>query len=289
MKDYGPIDAHQMENYPPHAFNSSNNTTSKTSSLVKPMVGASNSRIPNPHLSSAATSGFVQNNTASSSPSKMPQPGVARSKSTLTSASGIGSGKHIPTLNSGISSRSLNPASKIPPPTNSAVKISALQKAGSQPLPQGCSVKPLPKSAESASDASKTETDPPSGPSSISIENCPARIPLATTSENDEATAMMTASFHSRTCSLPRQKRLGREDGSPGPSCVNVAVVSPMPTTKSPKVPKTQNKTSDDQQKDDNLHQPKDLVQGTNLILILHKVNLLPVNGICKIVKLSSI
>ena len=54
--------------------------------------------------------------------------------------------------------------------------------------------------------------------------------------ENDEATAMMTASFHSRTCSLPRQKPLSREDGSPGPSCVNVAVVSPMPTAKSPKV-----------------------------------------------------
>ena len=49
----------------------------------------------------------------------------------------------------------------------------------------------------------------------------------ASTSENDESTAQMTASFHSRTKSLPRTKR--REDGSPGPA--NVAVVSPMPTT----------------------------------------------------------
>ena len=39
--------------------------------------------------------------------------------------------------------------------------------------------------------------------------------------------ASMTASFHSRTCSLPRQRRTS---GSPA----NVAVVSPMPTTKHP-------------------------------------------------------
>ena len=53
----------------------------------------------------------------------------------------------------------------------------------------------------------------------------------ACTSENDEATALMTASFHSRTCSLPRTQP---RTGSPAHSN-KVAVVSPMPTAKHPK------------------------------------------------------
>ena len=56
----------------------------------------------------------------------------------------------------------------------------------------------------------------------------PKTSTASATSENDESTAQMTASFHSRTKSLPRTKR--REDGSPGPA--NVAVVSPMPSAK---------------------------------------------------------
>ena len=56
----------------------------------------------------------------------------------------------------------------------------------------------------------------------------PKASTTSATSENDESTAQMTASFHSRTKSLPRTKR--REDGSPGPA--NVAVVSPMPSAK---------------------------------------------------------
>ena len=86
----------------------------------------------------------------------------------------------------------------------------------------------------------------------------------ATTSENDEATALMTASFHSRTCSLPRQKRLGREDGSPGPPCANVAVVSPMPTTKLPKDTKAQAKTKNEKPID-GYPQSKDIPQGNAL------------------------
>ena len=57
-------------------------------------------------------------------------------------------------------------------------------KIGAEDVPQGCAVRPTNSSAASA------------------------------TSENDESTAQMTASFHSRTKSLPRTKR--REDGSPG-------------------------------------------------------------------------
>ena len=248
MKDYGPIDVHQMENYPPHAFNSSNNV-SKASSLVKPMMGGSSnnvsgvsqSRIPNPSSGHAQLQSKISS--ASSSPSKMPQPfSATRSKSNLTSASGIGLRK-IPAATSGISSpKSLTSSSKIPPPSNTSNqsgRLSSVQQSTcQQPLPQGCSVKPLPKHEPSltASGASNN-TENVSVPSSIQNSDS-AQHSQPTTSENDEATAMMTASFHSRTCSLPRQKRLGREDGSPGPPCANVAVVSPMPTTKSPKISK---------------------------------------------------
>ena len=242
MKDYGPIDAHQMDNYPPHAFNSS---TGKSSSLVKPMNGSpgttsltSQSRIPNP--SSANTQNQSNINSTSSSPSKMPQPySAVRSKSNLTSASGIGS-RRIPATTSGISSpKSLNAGSKIPPPTNISSPAAKLNSVNQQALPQGCSVKPLPKNETSLMNSGATSKNDGSSGSSI-IQNGESTQPAQpTTSENDEATAMMTASFHSRTCSLPRQKPLSREDGSPGPSCVNVAVVSPMPTAKSPKVSKT--------------------------------------------------
>ena len=79
----------------------------------------------------------------------------------------------------------------------------------------GCTVRPLKKEVNTASIASNT---------------APANNESVVTSENDESTAQMTASFHSRTKSLPRTKR--REDGSPGPA--NVAVVSPMPTAAPP-------------------------------------------------------
>ena len=81
------------------------------------------------------------------------------------------------------------------------------QKAAKKPeesIPQGVAVRPYEAGKEP-----KTST-------------------ASATSENDESTAQMTASFHSRTKSLPRTKR--REDGSPGPA--NVAVVSPMPSAK---------------------------------------------------------
>ena len=64
----------------------------------------------------------------------------------------------------------------------------------------------------------------------------PKTSTASATSENDESTAQMTASFHSRTKSLPRTKR--REDGSPGPA--NVAVVSPMPSAKNEAISTTE-------------------------------------------------
>ena len=139
--------------------------------------------------------------------------------------------------------------------STSGIKTNSSQQSNNQPLPQGCSVKPIPKTTECNSPANTTEKG---GGSETSLDRDASQSggTQAMTSENDEATALMTASFHSRTCSLPRQKRLGREDGSPGPSCVNVAVVSPMPTTKSSKGPKQakntveQSKESQSQSKD---------------------------------------
>ena len=134
----------------------------------------------------------------------------------------------------------------------------SLPQPANQTLPQACSVKPLVNDSEAGSkDQEKDNLEMKEHPSQ------PNLTIQATTSENDEATAMMTASFHSRTCSLPRQKRLGREDGSPGPpSGANVAVVSPMPTTKTPKQLKTQNKTKNELQNNENLIGSKDLQQG---------------------------
>ena len=93
----------------------------------------------------------------------------------------------------------------------------------------GCTVRPL-----------KNEVNPTSA--SIATSNtATAKNESVVTSENDESTAQMTASFHSRTKSLPRTKR--REDGSPGPA--NVAVVSPMPvsTAAPPSVEAIENKS----------------------------------------------
>ena len=282
MKDYGPIDAHQIENYPPHAFNkSTSNGAAKNSSLVKPMFGSNSSvsRIPNPNIGSSSSLAGQSNQslTASPSPSKMPQPGVARSKSNLTSASGI-TGRQIPSLATGMAARSTNSAmtnigSKIPPPTNVATtsKMSSLPQPANHTLPQGCSVKPLINDSEPGTkDQEKEDLEMKEDP-------CQANSTIqATTSENDEATAMMTASFHSRTCSLPRQKRLGREDGSPGPpSGANVAVVSPMPTTKTPKQLKTQNKTKNELQNNENLIGSKDLQQGKSCCSNVHLIDTL--------------
>ena len=110
---------------------------------------------------------------------------------------------NTPTQKSGIKPPSKIPGSpaKIPGTTqiNSAKSKNNNNSKNDEAL--GCSVRPLQNEVSSAE--------------------------VVVTSENDESTAQMTASFHSRTKSLPRTKR--REDGSPGPS--NVAVVSPMPTT----------------------------------------------------------
>ena len=84
----------------------------------------------------------------------------------------------------------------------------------------GCTVRPL-KNEVNTTSAIASNTAP---------ANTSANNESVVTSENDESTAQMTASFHSRTKSLPRTKR--REDGSPGPA--NVAVVSPMPTAPAP-------------------------------------------------------
>jgi hypothetical protein len=119
-----------------------------------------------------------------------------------------GSPSRIPNpkvLGSGLRQPSKIPGSK------AAVAASTTIDATAESLPQGCSVRPLQLDKETRG----RET----------VKEPPASIKEATTSENDESTAQMTASFHSRTKSLPRTKR--REDGSPGPA--NVAVVSPMP------------------------------------------------------------
>ena len=131
-------------------------------------------------------------------------------------AAGGQSGSRIPSFAS----------SKIP---MSPSRTSATAKpADYTPLATGCSVKPLQKTdkVQVPDEASKLAED------SLESANEVVATSGATTSENDDATALMTASFHSRTCSLPRQRRRG-DDGSPGPA--NVAVVSPMPTTKHPK------------------------------------------------------
>ena len=130
--------------------------------------------------------------------------------STSSIPAAAGSPSRIPNAGGAIRSSGIRPPSKIAPPGStfktkteqpSETKNSSDQASAKTEIPQGCSVKP-----NNDKDSSKTEA-------------------IANTSENDESTAQMTASFHSRTKSLPRTKR--REDGSPGPA--NVAVVNPMP------------------------------------------------------------
>ena len=113
----------------------------------------------------------------------------------------------------------LKPPSKIPgsacslSPSKSKSNNNNKTSTDSSAEAMGCTVRPL-----------KNEVNPTSA-SIVTSNTASAKNESVVTSENDESTAQMTASFHSRTKSLPRTKR--REDGSPGPA--NVAVVSPMP------------------------------------------------------------
>ena len=72
-----------------------------------------------------------------------------------------------------------------------------------------------------------TNTDEASQKAEDQLEQQQQQSAAAAETEAAATAASMTASFHSRTCSLPRQRRTS---GSPA----NVAVVSPMPTTKHP-------------------------------------------------------
>ena len=120
-------------------------------------------------------------------------------------------GGRIPSSSSGISNPNKSSSTK------SEATVRAAAAASAETTMQSSLVKPL------------QHEDNPS--SSTSSNNAVAAVSnsAAAPASNEEGDNIMTASFQSRSCSLPRQKR--REDGSPGPPA-NVAVVSPMPSLK---------------------------------------------------------
>ena len=153
--------------------------------------------------------------------SNLPKPAAANSNSAaskIPNKSGLKPPSKIPG-----SACSLSPSKSKSNNNNNKTSTDSSAEA------MGCTVRPL-----------KNEVNPTSA--SIATSNtASAKNESVVTSENDESTAQMTASFHSRTKSLPRTKR--REDGSPGPA--NVAVVSPMPvsTAAPPSVEAIENKS----------------------------------------------
>lgn len=228
IKDYGLIDKQgdphppeKMKNYPPHAYSRSNsgislkhtnisshalfdqrNDQSKSSQKASASSGIPSPRVkpPAPPVRSTQSSGRKTVNESSNDTatySSVPQDlslenGQGFDEENTSKHELKSNAKDLATIESNIQSRQTELLSKDNPKESKA-------PVSRDPISENC----------------KTTGKPPSG----IVSPIPVSEDSVSTPDNS-----MNASFHSRTCSLPRQRRLG--DSSPSP---NVAIVSPMP------------------------------------------------------------
>ena len=230
IKDYGMIDkqtdgqAHEkIRNYPPHAYSRSNSgmnlkhtniSSQALSDSPKPNQKAiiSSSGIPSPRVKPPAPPVRTVQSSDKNKPST-----VSNKNSQVTHELSL---ENVQTLNE--QNRQLQELTKVAKDlANDKSKLVSEQiEQIDRDNPQESET---PVSKDPISENCKINGKPPSGIVS------PIPVSEESISNPDQS---MTSSFHSRTCSLPRQRRLG--DSSPSP---NVAIVSPMPNlTKSKSV-----------------------------------------------------
>ena len=214
IKDYGPIDGvvAQQGKYPPHSQQQQQPKTASAVPTRLPQMSAANSgqsRIP----------GF--SNYSASSASKLGQgriptgiPGAGAASGHLSSSSSLSNGK----CSSSKAEAAIKTANAAQP-----AQVEMIQQQQAHPL-----VKPL-QPQRSEDNNKKARSSNPSTNNHNHNNRAPESSSCASATTNENGEEIMTASFQSRSCSLPRQKR--RDDGSPGPP-TNVAVVSPMPSLK---------------------------------------------------------
>jgi len=230
IKDYGMIDkqtdgqAHEkIRNYPPHAYSRSNSgmnlkhTNISSQALCdspKPNQKAlmSSSGIPSPRVKPPAPPVRSVQSSDRNKPST-----ISNKSSPVTHELSL---ENVQTLNE--QNRQLQELTKVAKDleTDKSKIVAEQIEQINRDNPQESEA---PVSKDPISENCKINGKPPSGIVS------PIPVSEESISNPDQS---MSSSFHSRTCSLPRQRRLG--DSSPSP---NVAIVSPMPNlTKSKSV-----------------------------------------------------
>eukprot|EP00090_Calanus_glacialis_P010676 TRINITY_DN19122_c0_g1_i1.p1 TRINITY_DN19122_c0_g1~~TRINITY_DN19122_c0_g1_i1.p1 ORF type:complete len:1943 (-),score=331.98 TRINITY_DN19122_c0_g1_i1:185-6013(-) len=221
IKDYGMIDKQsdgqtheKIRNYPPHAYSRSNSGINlKHTNISSQALYEQKCESPKINQKAIISSGIPSPRV------KPPAPPLRSVQST---------DRMTPNINSTVTQelslenvQSLNEQNRQKQELTKVAKDLEIEKSKTQSGQSELLTKDNPIESEVTvskdpiSENCKTNGKPPSG--------IVSPIPASEESISNPDPSM-TSSFHSRTCSLPRQRRLG--DSSPSP---NVAIVSPMP------------------------------------------------------------